>query len=120
MKGAARSTRIRLTFAGVVFLMMFLAVGFRAFQLQIIQGDKLKGLGERQRLQEWTFLPRRGSILDRNGEPLAISLEAQSVYVRPRRLKIPVRTAGQLAKALGMEQKQLRGRLKTKRPFVWV
>ena len=66
---------------------MFLAVGWRAFQLQIIQGHKLKRLGEKQHFQEWILLPRRGSILDRAGEPLAISLEAQSVYVRPRRVR---------------------------------
>ena len=97
MKGSPKAIRFRLVLAGAVFLMMFLAVGLRAFQLQIIQGEKLKRLGERQRLQEWTLLPKRGSILDRNGEPLAISLEAQSVYVRPRRLKEPERTAAQLA-----------------------
>ncbi|MFB3109508.1 MAG: penicillin-binding protein, partial [Candidatus Binatia bacterium] len=120
MKGSPKAIRFRLMLAGAVFLMMFLAVGLRAFQLQIIQGEKLKRLGERQRLQEWTLLPKRGSILDRNGEPLAISLEAQSVYVRPRRLKEPERAAAQLAKALGMRQKQLRRRLKTEKPFVWV
>jgi len=120
MKGSSKAIRSRLVLAGAVFLMMFLAVGLRAFQLQIIQGEKLKRLGERQRLQEWTVLPKRGSILDRNGEPLAISLEAQSVYVRPRRLKDPERAAAQLAKALGMRQKQLRRRLKTEKPFVWV
>ena len=120
MKGSSKVIRSRLVLAGAVFLMMFLAVGLRAFQLQIIQGEKLKRLGERQRLQECTVLPKRGSILDRNGEPLAISLEAQSVYVRPRRLKDPERAAAQLAKALGMRQKQLRRRLKTEKPFVWV
>jgi len=120
MKGSPKAIRFRLALAGAVFLMMFLAVGLRAFQLQIVQGEKLKRLGERQRLQEWTILPKRGSILDRNGEPLAISLEAQSVYVRPRRLKEPERAAPQLAKALGMRQKQLRRKLKTEKPFVWV
>ena len=120
MKGSSKAIRSRLVLAGAVFLMMFLAVGLRAFQLQIIQGEKLKRLGERQRLQEWTVLPKRGSILDRNGEPLAISLEAQSIYVRPRRLKEPARAAALLAKALGMRQKQLRRRLKTEKPFVWV
>ncbi len=120
MKGNVKAMRFRLALAGAVFLMMFLAMGLRAFQLQMIQGDKLKRLGEKQRLQEWTFLPRRGSILDRNGEPLAISLEAQSVYVRPRRVKNPERTAAQLAKALRMKPRQLLRRVKAGKPFVWV
>ncbi len=38
MKGGPKAIRFRLALAGAVFLMMFLAVGLRAFHLQIIQG----------------------------------------------------------------------------------
>ena len=78
MKESRKAVRARIVVAGAVFLMMFLVVGLRAFQLQILQGERLKGLGDKQRLQEWTLLPKRGSILDRAGKTLAISLEARS------------------------------------------
>jgi len=120
VKDSRKSVRSRVGVTRAIFLLMFLVVGLRAFQLQIIQGEKLKQLGDRQRIQEWILLPKRGSILDRAGEPLAISLEAQSVYVRPPRIKEPEVVAPQLAEALGMSVTNLHRKLKTERPFVWL
>ncbi|HSF58183.1 MAG TPA: penicillin-binding protein, partial [Candidatus Binatia bacterium] len=71
------------------FLVLFVVVGGRAFQLQVLQGEKLKRLAERQHLKEWIVLPKRGAVLDRSGEPLALSMEAQSVYARPHRIRDP-------------------------------
>ncbi len=120
MRKGLKAVRFRLGLTSAIILMMFLAVGLRAFQLQIIQGEKLVRLGERQHLQEWIILPRRGSILDRSGEPLAISLEAQSVYARPQRLKKPEVVAPRLARALDMSLSQVRRSLNRKKPFVWL
>ncbi|MBI2988777.1 MAG: transpeptidase family protein [Deltaproteobacteria bacterium] len=120
MRRSFQGIRFRLAIAGLFFLVMFLAVLVRAFQLQILQGEKLKRLGERQHLKEWIVLPKRGTILDRAGEPLALSLEVQSVYARPRRIKEPERVAQSLAQALGLDQAELQQKLKTEKPFVWL
>ncbi len=120
MRRSLKKVRPRLAFSALLFCLMFLAVGWRAFQLQIIQGHKLKRLGEKQHFQEWILLPRRGSILDRAGEPLAISLEAQSVYVRPRRVRDPDRVAHSLARVLGLDLREAQKSLRTRRPFAWV
>lgn len=120
MKGSFRGIKFRLAIAGLFFLLMFLAVVVRAFQLQIIQGEKLKRLGEKQHLKEWIVLPKRGTILDRAGEPLALSLEVRSVYARPRRIKEPEAAARSLAQALGLGQAEVQQRLKTEKPFIWL
>ena len=87
MKRALQTSHVRLSVAKILFLAIFLVVGGRAFYLQALQGDRLMRLGQRQHLKEWTVLPKRGAVFDRAGEPLALSLEAQSVYARPRRLQ---------------------------------
>ena len=120
MTRSFQGIKFRLAVAGIFFLLMFLAVGVRAFQLQILQGEKLKRLGERQHLKEWIVLPKRGTILDRAGEPLALSLEVQSVYARPRRIKEPETVSRNLAQALGLELAEVQQRLKTEKPFVWL
>lgn len=120
MKRSVKRVRPRLALSALFFFLFFLAVGFRAFQLQILQGEKLKRLGERQHLKEWILLPKRGTILDRSGEPLALSLEAQSVYARPHRLKEPENIARALAQALALDAAEVRRRLKTEKPFVWI
>ncbi|HMA82070.1 MAG TPA: penicillin-binding protein, partial [Candidatus Binatia bacterium] len=86
-----RHNQRRLIIAKLLFLGLFLVVGGRAVQLQVLQGDKLMRLGQRQHLKEWIVLPKRGALVDRNGEPLALSLESQSVYVRPHRVRDPDR-----------------------------
>ena len=120
MKVSFRGIKFRLAIAGLFFLLMFLAVVVRAFQLQILQGEKLKRLGEKQHLKEWIVLPKRGTILDRAGEPLALSLEVQSVYARPRRIKEPEAAARSLAQALGLGQAEVQQKLKTEKPFIWL
>lgn len=120
MRHSSSGIRVRLVVAGLVFLFMFLAVAVRAFQLQIFQGEKLRRLGEKQHLQEWIVLPKRGTILDRTGEPLALSVEAQSVYARPRRLKEPEAVARRLAQILSIDPREVQKRLRSEKPFVWI
>jgi cell division protein FtsI (penicillin-binding protein 3) len=120
MKRPLRGINLRLALAGLLFLLMFSAIAVRAFQLQILQGAKLKRLGEKQHLTEWIVLPKRGTILDRGGEPLAVSLETQSVYARPRRLKDLEGTARVVAQALALDPVEVEQKLKTDKPFVWL
>jgi cell division protein FtsI (penicillin-binding protein 3) len=120
MRRSFAGVKSRLTLAGVFFVLIFLAVALRAFQLQILQGEKLKLLGEKQHLKEWIVLPKRGTILDRAGEPLALSLEGQSVYARPHRIK-DLQAAGRgLAEALAMNPSDIMQKLATDKSFVWI
>ena len=120
MKRSFAAAKFRLSLARLFFLLIFLAIALRAFELQIVEGEKLKRLGERQHLKEWIVLPKRGTILDRSGEPLALSLEGQSVYARPHRIK-ELETVGRgLAHALAMDPAEVMQKLAVDKPFVWV
>jgi cell division protein FtsI (penicillin-binding protein 3) len=120
MRRSLQTNRFRLGCAQVVFVLIFLVVAGRAVQLQIVQGDKLKKLGERQHLKEWIVLPKRGAVLDRSNEPLALSLEAQSVYARPRRIQEPDILARNLAKILSLNLAEVKQKLASDKPFVWI
>jgi len=86
MKRSYRGNRLRLGLAKALFLALFVVVGGRAFQLQVLQGDKLKRLGERQHLKEWIVLPKRGSVMDRAGEPLASAVNVTGSPLKTVRL----------------------------------
>ena len=120
MRRSFAGAKFRLGLAGGFFLLIFLTIALRAVQLQIIEGEKLKQLGERQHLKEWIVLPRRGTILDRSGEPLALSLEGQSVYARPNRIKDRQAVGRSLAQALAMDAAEVIQKLATDKPFVWI
>jgi len=112
--------QFRLGLARILFLLLFLVVGGRAFQLQVLQGERLKRLGERQHLKEWIVLPKRGAVFDRAGEPLALSLESQSVYVRPHRIQDPQAVSRSLAKILNLNFTDVKQKVMSDKPFVWI
>jgi cell division protein FtsI (penicillin-binding protein 3) len=120
MRRPLKRNRLRLGCVKIVFLAVFVIVGGRAFQLQLFQGDRLMRLGERQHLKEWIVLPKRGAVYDRGNEPLALSLESQSVYVRPHRLQNPAEANITLAGILKMKPAEVKQKLTANKPFVWL
>lgn len=120
MRRSFAGAKFRLAVAGVFFLLIFLTIALRAVQLQIFEGEKLKQLGERQHLKEWIVVPRRGTILDRSGEPLALSLDGQSVYARPHRIKDRQAVGRSLAQALSLDAAEVMQKLAGDKPFVWI
>ena len=112
--------RLRLRLTAGLLLALLLAVALRAVHLQAFDGARLAQLGERQHLEERIVVPKRGNIVSRNGDSLAISVESLSVYVRPRRLKSPEKAARALARALGMKRAEVRRKLASGQRFVWL
>ncbi|GAB4264387.1 MAG: penicillin-binding protein 2 [Methylomicrobium sp.] len=58
----------------------------RAFDLQVLRKQFLKQQGDMRHVSAVTVSAYRGMILDRNGEPLAISTPVQSIWVNPQEL----------------------------------
>lgn len=110
----------RIVAAKILFAVLFLAIGGRAIQLQLWEGDKLMRLGQRQHLKEWIVLPKRGAVFDRTGEPLALSMESQSVYARPHRIQDPTRLARSLAPILNLPLAETKQKITSEKPFVWM
>ena len=115
-----RWTRARIVLCGVVLLVLFAAVGKRAFNLQVREAERLRAMAEEQYLREVELPPRRGRILDRNGAELASTADVDSIYCNPRRLSDPADAARRLAKVLGIERRELEKKLGQRRFFTWV
>jgi cell division protein FtsI (penicillin-binding protein 3) len=114
-------TRARIGLCGVVFLALFIAVGRRAYQLQIgPEATRLRGLAEEQHNRDIEMPPRRGRILDRNGAELASTADVDSIYCNPRMLGDVGSASLRLANALGLDRSELSQRLGQKRYFAWV
>jgi len=120
MRRSFQTNRFRLLCAKILFSLVFIIVAGRAFQLQVLQGEKLKRLGERQHLKEWIVLPKRGAVLDRAGESLALSLETQSVYARPHRIQDGEAVSRKLAKILNLNFADVMQKIASNKPFVWI
>jgi len=68
---------------GVIFLFVFGALIARAAYLQIVDTEYLQSQGDARYLRVQTDMPTRGMIVDRNGQPLAISTPVNSVWMHP-------------------------------------
>ncbi len=110
--------RIGLLFAG--FLLCFLVVGARAFWLQGVQGAKLASEATYQQTDVVTVPGLRGSVLDRFGNPLAVSEDAKTIYATPYQVKQPRQTAAKLAKILSLEQGEVLKSLTEDSGFAYV
>jgi cell division protein FtsI (penicillin-binding protein 3) len=101
--------RIGLLFAG--FLVCFLGVAGRAFWLQGVQGAKLASEAISQQTQSVSLPSLRGSLLDRHGNPLAVSEEAATIFAVPAEVTKPALAAQKLAPILELSESELLGEL---------
>ena len=105
--------------AGCLSLFLVAVVGRLAY-LQIIVRDELARLAERQHSKTIPLRPRRGSIFDRHGKPLAISGEVDSIYAVPARIEDAEKTARQLSPLVNELPGELEKRLSGEKAFVWI
>jgi len=108
-----------LVLAGVVVL-GYGGLLARAVQLQAIDSEWLAGRASAQHNRTVRLDPLRGELHDRNGEPLAVSADVESIAASPRRVREPRKTARRLARALGSEAQRIERRLRSEGNFVWV
>lgn len=117
---ALKWLRLRLYFLAGIFALGFGALVFRAVDLQVVQRDRFVGMAEDQALREVVLTPRRGKIMDRGGEALALSVDVDSVRADPSRIEDLPGTVAALSKALHLNRKKLKRRLSHGRYFAWV
>ncbi|MBK1716476.1 peptidoglycan D,D-transpeptidase FtsI family protein [Thiocystis violacea] len=93
----------------------FVALSGGVFYRQVIQTEFLQKEGAARYLRDGVIAARRGMILDRNGEPLAVSTPVETVWAEPRKLVNQLEAIPSLATALGMDGGQLREKIEANR-----
>ncbi len=93
----------------------------RAVYLQGLHNDFLRERGEARYGRVLEITAHRGIIMDRNGEPLAVSTPVESVWASPDDVHVTPEQERQLAKLLNLSVSELRKRLEDKkRDFVYL
>lgn len=90
------------------------------FSLQVYQYSDLVEAAKRQSSDRVSSVSRRGTIYDRNGRDLAISLGTSSIAARPSQVVDPKRAAAALSAALSLPAEKILERLQTGKSFVWI
>ncbi len=104
---AARRFAGRLTLVGVFFSLLAASLVARAVHLQVFNKDFLNQQADTRHLRTERISAHRGTITDRNGEPLAISTPVDSIWANPKELAPAVDRVPKLARLLGIDPQQL-------------
>ncbi len=118
-----RLLRLRLMLVALSISLWAVGIGVRLFQLQVLSRPAFEKQAARQSERTINIDPRRGAILDRQGQPLAVSVDAESVYAVPQEVDDPRGVSLLLARALGADaagKKEILAQLQKNRAFVWI
>ena len=85
----------------VLFALAVIAIVARLIYLQVVTGPDLSTRAEGQRTNTATLHAHRGTIYDRNGNVLAMSVDCYTIYCNPNEVHDPSGVASILEKHLG-------------------
>ena len=105
---------------GVVMAAWMLTLIGRLYHLQIIQYVDLVARGERQQQRTIEIAPTRGTIFDRQMQPLAMSLAVDSVFAIPAEIPNPDMVADLIGPVIGIEKADLLAKFKAFKTFCWL
>jgi cell division protein FtsI (penicillin-binding protein 3) len=101
----------RYIFIGIAFLLVGSGLTWRVVNLQVFEKGFLQNQGDRRTVRVVGTPAHRGMILDRNGEPLAISTPVNSVWLNPKEFNPEDPQLLALAAALDISLDQLRNKV---------
>jgi cell division protein FtsI (penicillin-binding protein 3) len=110
----------RSRFVNIALLAMFLLLIGKAFHLQVIDNDFLQAKGDSRYRRDMEVPASRGKITDRNGELLAGSTQAKSIWAIPVDARLEPRQAETLAGLLKTDVRTLNRKLAAKGSFVYL
>jgi cell division protein FtsI (penicillin-binding protein 3) len=123
-KPRERRTRLRLMLLALSASLWALVIGIRLVHLQVLERGFYEQQRTRQSERTLNLDPRRGPILDRAGRPLAVSVDAESLYAVPQDVADAPATAQLVARALALDgagRREVLAKLQQRsRAFVWI
>jgi cell division protein FtsI (penicillin-binding protein 3) len=102
----------RMATVGGLLIGGLVLVTARAFYLQGLNTDYLRGKGDAVSNRNLTLPTHRGQVSDRYGQLLAISTPVESLWARPSELELTVEQRAHLASVLDMPVAELSKKLK--------
>ena len=112
---SSRRFVVRVSVVLAFFMLTSGALVARAVHLQVFDTEFYNNEADARHLRDQVILAHRGTITDRNGEPLAISTPVDSIWANPRELAPAVDRVPQLAAMLELDPDQLIRRITRRR-----
>lgn len=111
---------MRLAVFGLALVLAWLGMGYRLVHVQVVEAAELSEQGLDQRLVERELAPERGRIYDRNGDLLAMTVEAETIFAVPNLVTESVYIAQQVGGLVGADPDSLLDQLESDSDFVYL
>jgi cell division protein FtsI/penicillin-binding protein 2 len=102
----------------ILLVLIFTGFAWRLINLQVLQHDHFSEIAAEKHSIRKVITARRGRILDRNGEELAVNIPVRTVTADGTHIKDPKALAKVAAPFLGMSENELEEKFSTKDPYV--
>ena len=112
--------RIRTLIVAGCLGLAFLGLSGRLVYLQVVKHEEYLRLAESQHAKAIPLTAKRGAIMDRHGQVLAVSSAAETLFALPRRVDDAERLARRLAPILDEPVGEIARRLQSSKRFVYV
>lgn len=112
--------QLRLFYFVVLILCLLFALCARYAWVQLVLGEPLSQHLLSQSGSQMTMQSPRGTILDRNGRELAVSMMTKSLFVDPNHVQDADELAGWLAPILQLTEEEIKNDIAQGGGFVWV
>jgi cell division protein FtsI (penicillin-binding protein 3) len=105
-----------------MFVSLLLGLAWRLADIQVIDPDFLRNQGDARHVRQVPIAAHRGMILDRHGEPLAVSTPVHSVWANPQQFNLSDAELKQVAETLGLTAKHISDKVEAnrKREFIYL
>ena len=112
----------RLNLVRLILIVSVSGLGYRLINIQILDTDFLRDQGVARHIRKVPIAVHRGKILDRYGEPLAISTPVYSVWLNPQEVDPNDQGLKHLAKILGIKVSGVQKKIAIyhKRKFIYI
>ena len=107
-KGNIVNIKMRMSIVIAFLMLCFVVIVVRAFTIQVKGEAFYNRQGEMRQIRDIDLHVPRGTIFDRNGEPLAISTPMVSIGIKPEALIEQISRIEQLAEALDLNPEKLK------------
>ena len=115
--------RKRIAFIFLCTIFVFFALTTRLFWLQIVKGEELQQRAFNNRMRDIEVKAKRGTVFDRNGKELAISISADTIVAIPPQIRNSKREeeiAKQLSEILELDYERVLNRITRRSAFEFV
>ena len=111
---------VRLTIVGAIFVLAWIGIGARLVDVQAVNADSYADQGLDQRVKQEELAAARGTIFDRDGIELAVTVGAVTIFADPEFVTDPTGAARTLSPLLGLPEQELLAKLTADSRFQYI